>query len=229
MSRLHEGPMRELLAEITLDQIHSGEMLPREIDLVQRFGVSRGVIRECLRGLEERGVITVKHGRGATVTPRDDWDVLDPEVLEALLAAPEGKRLVDEAFECQRLLEVQAAGLAAERAGNADLEALTHAQERMVADAARAHTTRSAARRYRHADVDFHRMIVHASRNRALAQMSAPLHRALTATGGEPRNSRDTERHLDEHRTIMSAIADHDADAARAAMADHLARAARRS
>jgi DNA-binding FadR family transcriptional regulator len=225
MSRLHEGPMRELLAEIALEQLRPGDMLPREIDLVERFGFSRGVIRECLRGLEERGVITVKHGRGATVAAREDWDVLDPEVLQALLAAPEGKRLANEALECQRLLEVQAAGLAAERARNADLEALSHAHERMVADAARAHTTRLAARRYRHADVDFHRMIVHASRNRALAQMSAPLHRALTATGAEPRDRTDTERHLDEHRSIMSAIADHDPEAARAAMADHLARA----
>jgi DNA-binding FadR family transcriptional regulator len=221
--------MRELLAEITLGELLPGEMLPREIDLVERFAVSRGVIRECIRSLEERGVITVKHGRGATVTPRDEWDVLDPEVLDALLAAPEGKRLENEALECQRLLEVQAAGLAAERAGNADLKALTHAHERMTADAARAHTTRIAARRYRHADVDFHRMIVHASRNRALAQMSAPLHRALTATSAEPRDSADAERHLDEHRDIIAAIADHDPEAARTAMADHLARAVRKS
>lgn len=216
--------MRELLAEITLGELRPGDMLPREVDLVERFGVSRGVIRECIRGLEERRVITVKHGRGATVTPRDEWDVLDPDVLEALLAAPEGTRLTNEALEAQRLLEVQAAGLAAQRAEHADLEALTHAHERMVADAARAHTTRTAARRYRHADVDFHRMIVHASRNRALAQMSAPLHRALTATGPEPRDSTDTERHLDEHRTIIAAIADHDPEAARAAMAQHLSR-----
>jgi DNA-binding FadR family transcriptional regulator len=222
MSRLHEDVMADLLAEIALGERRPGDMLPREIDLVDRFGVSRGVIRESLRGLEERCVIVVRHGRGATVAAREQWDVLDPEVLKALLAAPEGEDLVDEALECQRLLEVQAAGLAAERADPADLEALTHALERMTADAGRAHTTRTAARRYHHADLEFHRMVVHASRNRALAQMSAPLHRALTATSADPGDEAAAARHLSEHRGIVEAIADHDPDAARAAMADHL-------
>jgi DNA-binding FadR family transcriptional regulator len=228
MSRLHEDVMTDLLAEIALGERQPGDMLPREIDLVDRFGVSRGVIRESLRGLEERGVISVKHGRGATVAPREEWDVLDPDVLKATLAAPEGEKFVDEALECQRLIEVEAAGLAAERADTAHLEGLTHALERMTADAGHAHRTRAAARRYQRADVEFHRMVVHAAGNRALAQMSAPLHRALTATSAEPGDSAAAERHLSEHRGIVVAIENHDPDAARTAMADHLARALRR-
>src|SRR5918999_39849 len=131
MSRLHRTAMRELLDDIVGGAVPPGEMLPREVDLVERFGVSRGVVRECIRGLEERGVVRVKHGRGATVTEPPDWDVFDPDVLEALLRSPDGDALEAEAIECQRLLEVEAAGLAAQRARDEDLAALTDAVARM--------------------------------------------------------------------------------------------------
>src|SRR5688500_4509891 len=102
MTRRHEGPLRDLLAEIAAGEFAPGDMLPGEVALTERFDVSRGVVRECIRGLEDRGIVAVKHGRGATVRETDEWDVLDPEVLEAMLAAPAGTALVDEALECQR-------------------------------------------------------------------------------------------------------------------------------
>jgi DNA-binding GntR family transcriptional regulator len=61
--------MRALLADIVSGALApEGEAL-READIVERFGVSRGVARECVRGLEERGLVSVKPGRGATVNP----------------------------------------------------------------------------------------------------------------------------------------------------------------
>jgi DNA-binding FadR family transcriptional regulator len=222
MSRLHVGPMRELLAEMAVGELVPGDMLAREVDLATRFDVSRGVVREFIRGLEERGVIAVKHGRGATVTPSDEWDVLDPEVLRALLQAPGGEELVGEALECQRLLEVHAAGLAAERARPDDLDALAQAVERMAAEVPKAGRTAGAAERCHEADRDFHRALVRASGNRALARMSAPLHRALMAAAGERAGPVDVKRQLAAHRKIVSAIAEGDADAARAATAAHL-------
>jgi DNA-binding FadR family transcriptional regulator len=212
--------MREILAEITVGEISPGEMLPREVALAERFEVSRGVIRECIRGLEERGVIVVKHGRGATVTTPEHWDVLDPEVLSALLSAPGGDALVADALECQRLLEVQAAGLAAERARGDDVDALTRALERMAAQGARPGAT---GQRVLEADVEFHHAIVQASGNRALARMSAPLHRALSAATRQRGGSIDVESHAAQHRGIVSAIAAGNAEAARTATADHLA------
>jgi DNA-binding FadR family transcriptional regulator len=53
-------------------------MLPREVDLAAEFEVSRGVARETIRAMEERGLVSVKHGKGATIEA-DDWDVFDPE------------------------------------------------------------------------------------------------------------------------------------------------------
>ena len=227
MSRLHVGPMRELLEEIAVGEHAPGDLLPREVDLAKRFDVSRGVVRECIRGLEERGVIAVTHGRGARVSEPASWDVLDPEVLRAMLAAPGGDALVDEALECQRLLEVDAAGLAAGRAGQDDLDSLTAAVDRMEAEAARAAKAPAAAERYRAADAAFHRAVVRAAGNRALARMTVPLHEALAAAAPAKTSKRGRDKEIAEHRAVVAAIAGGDAEAARRAVADHLGSARR--
>lgn len=222
MSRLHRTALRELLEDIVSGDLAPGAMLPRETDLAERFHVSRGVARECLRGLEERGVVRVKHGRGATVTEPADWDVFDPDVLEALLGSQQGDELEAEAIECQRLLEVEAAGLAAQRAQDRDLAELTSAVERMV-DAA-GHTERSPAAvdRFYDADLDFHRAVVRASGNRAIGRMSRPLHRALSVAARRRGNVAELPLTVGEHHRILAAVADGNAQAARDAMAAHL-------
>lgn len=227
MTRLHEGLVRELLDEVAIGEVSPGEMLPREVDLVERFHVSRGVIRECLRALEERDVVAVKHGRGATVVPSEQWNVLDPDVLRAMLAAPGGEDLLGEALDCQRLLEVEAAALAAEHADGADIEALNGALELLAAEAKDAPRTAAAAQRYREAELEFHRLVVRASGNRALARLSAPLHRALLAAATERGGTVNAKRRLTEYRAIVAAIVDRDAETARSAMSAHLAAAAR--
>ena len=86
--------MRVLIGDIVGGALPPGSALPREADLAARFGVSRGVARESLRGLEERGLVTVKHGRGATVNPDAQWDVFDPDVLAALLDGDQGAEIL---------------------------------------------------------------------------------------------------------------------------------------
>jgi GntR family transcriptional repressor for pyruvate dehydrogenase complex len=127
-----------VIADIAAGEIAPGDMLPREADLAEQFSVSRGVAREAIRGLEERGLVTVKHGRGATVNEDASWDLFSPEVLKALLASPRGADVLREYLECRRILEIEAAGLAAERADEPALDALQEALERMTASAERA-------------------------------------------------------------------------------------------
>jgi GntR family transcriptional repressor for pyruvate dehydrogenase complex len=214
--------MRELIEEIVAGDAATGTMLPREVDLAQRFAVSRGVAREVIRGLEERGLVAVTHGRGAEVAAPDRWDSFDPEVLTALLAAPDAKRFLTESLECQRLVEVQAAGLAAERAERADVEALTTAADRLETSITTAGRTASAASHLHAADMDFHRAVVRAAGNRVLSQMAEPLHRALQAAVAPRATPGTLRRRLAEHRDVLSAITAGDAVAARAAMDAHL-------
>jgi DNA-binding FadR family transcriptional regulator len=215
--------MRALLADIVSGTLApEGEPL-READIVARFGVSRGVARECVRGLEERGLVSVKPGCGATVNPSDRWAVCDADVVSALVGAGRDLELLGDYLECRRILEVEAVALAVRRADDEDLAALTDRLERMDAVARRAAINPAAEDLYREAEVAFHGVLVAATHNAALATMLAPLWRTF-ATLRRPaaRQVRRLERSVAAHRRIVDAIAGRDVDRARAAMRDHL-------
>jgi GntR family transcriptional repressor for pyruvate dehydrogenase complex len=215
--------MRTLLADIARGAPAPGGVALREADIAGQFGVSRGVARECVRSLEERGVVSVKPGRGATVNPHEHWAALDPDVVGALLAAERGHEFLGEYLECRRILELEAVGLAAERAGAQDVAALSEALALMGSSAQRAAFNPAAQHLCDDAEARFHRALIAATHNRALGALLTPLHRAL---GGAPpapaRRGRAVERSLAGPRRIVTAIADHDRDAARDAMRDHL-------
>ena len=116
MSSLHREVMLVLIGDITGGAVAEGEQLPTLTELAAQFGVSTGVIRECQRALAERGLLSVRHGRRALVRPEQDWDVFDPDVLAALVRSERAPHVMVEYLEARRLLEVEAAGLAAERA-----------------------------------------------------------------------------------------------------------------
>lgn len=215
--------MRVLIADIVGGRLTQGEPLPREATLASQFGVSRGVARECIRGLEERGLIRVKHGRGATVNESERWRVFDPEVLSALLSSAHGTAVLGEYLECRRILEIEAVGLAAERATERDLSALSDAFARMTASADLASGNPAAEDLFHEADIAFHRTLIAATGNRALGNLAEPIHRALTAARRPlARPDRRLDRGLPEHRRILQAIAARDPEEARAAMRDHL-------
>ena len=223
MSRLHTGAMRVLIGEIASGRWPEGELLPRELDLAARFDVSRNVARECIRGLEERRMVSVRHGRGARVRPEHEWDRFDPDVLATLLGGPRAAGVIAEYLECRRILEVEAAGLAAERAGEAELDELSEAFERMRLTAEGARDNPAGEALYREADVAFHRAVVRAARNPVLGRMTEPIHRALSETFATlARPQARFERGLPEHERILSAVRARDAGAAREAMRVHL-------
>lgn len=224
MSRLHEHLMQVLIADVAGGRLAPGDQLPRETDLAAQFGVSRGVARECIRGLEERGLVSVKHGRGATVNDGARWRVLDPDVLRALLGSERGAEVLQEYLECRRVLEIEAAGLAAQRATEPQLGVLADAFARMTASARRAGDNPAAEDLYHAADIAFHRALIDATGNRALGNLTEPIHRALNAARRPlARPDHRFDRSLPEHERILRAVARGDAGGARRAMAEHLA------
>ena len=221
MSRLHREMMRLLIAEIVSGRRPAGEMLPREVDLAAEFGVSRGVARECIRAMEERGLISVRHGRGATITDSRHWDVIDPDVLAAVLDGDGGNALLAEYLECRRMIEVEAAGLAAERASADALAPAAEALDRMEQSAAQ--SGRAAEQRFHEADVSFHQALIRAAGNRPLANVAERIHAGLVvARFPLARPQYRQERALPEHRRILDVVAAGDAPEARRAMSDHL-------
>lgn len=223
MSRRHRDPMRVLIGEIVSGRHAPGEMLPRETDLAEQFAVSRGVAREIVRGLEERGMVRVTHGRGAAVNEPDHWDVFDPDVLASVLNGSHSAAFLEYYLECRRILEIEAAGLAAERATPEQADALAAAFAAMEEAALRAERNPVAEPLYVDADIAFHRAIIGCTGNPALGRMTEPVHRALsTAMPHFTRPRARRERALPEHRRILNAITSHEPAAARAAMAAHL-------
>jgi DNA-binding FadR family transcriptional regulator len=123
--------MRLWIAEIVAGVRQAGDMLPKGVDLAAEFEVSRGVARETIRALEERGLISVRPGKGATVNEPSTWDVFDPDVLAATLESGHGGDVLAEYVECRRILEIEAAGMAAQRASTRDVGLLTEALARV--------------------------------------------------------------------------------------------------
>lgn len=223
MPRLHRGPLQILIGDIVHGEMSPGEPLPREADLAEKFEISRGTAREVIRGLEERGLIAVKHGRGATVNGPERWDTLDADVLAALLSGPTGTKTLADFLESRRILEIEAAGLAAERAEKADVDRLSHALDVMRDAAERAQRNPAVEQQYHEADIAFHRALIQATKNSTLVGLVARIHAAtLEARFPTARPMLRGTRTLPEHERIMHAVASGDPVAAREAMKAHL-------
>lgn len=226
-ARLHQQRTSEVLEQIASGRYRPGERLPTEMDLARELEVSRGVVRELLRRLEDRGVVSIQHGRGARVQPVSAWNVLDVEVLRALMPTPASISLLTHYLECRRILETEAAALAAVRASSHALSEMADSFERMTAcaEAAAAAGSEETEERFHDADIAFHGAIFRASGNQVLPHVVEPIQRAMATL--RPQLALHPEHRLrktlPEHKAILAAIADHDPERARAAMSDHLA------
>lgn len=199
--------------------LRPGDRLPAERDLAARIGVSRPSVRAGLHALAAMGVVRSRHGSG-TYIPEGPPSLV-PEPLGFLAALHRFSR--DEMYEARRVLEVGAAGLAAERATPEQLAALADAVASLFAlmDEPQAFLIH---------DVDFHRAVAASSGNpilAALIEMVSNLyyeHRRRTA---ERAANRDLRAAAEAHRRIYQAIRARNPEAARTAMHDHLVEASR--
>jgi GntR family transcriptional regulator, transcriptional repressor for pyruvate dehydrogenase complex len=220
--RIQRTRLRDRAAEAILDMVISGglspgERLPPERELCERLGVSRTVVREALNLVEARGLISIEHGRGAVVSggePRAVRDTL------GLLLRVQPKTLW-ELLEMRGILEVEVAGLAAERAGPGDLEEMRAQVERMRGSI-------DAPEGYVDADVEFHARLARAAQNGVLLTMLEPVVDLLRASrqvsAARPGNA---QRALLEHEGILASVESGDAEGARREMRGHLANTAR--
>jgi GntR family transcriptional repressor for pyruvate dehydrogenase complex len=210
----------ELIAEQLLGEIGTrlqpGDPLPTERELTDSFKVGRSSVREGLRMLESRGVIE-SAGSGSFVVAQ----LRSPlnRSLALLLSLEEGN--LRELYELRRMLEGEAAALAAERRSDADLATMATAIEEMSVGLG----DRDA---YASADVRFHVAVAEATGNRvALHAMHAIrdlLERALEQVYGIPGSA---ERSLEQHREILASIESGRAEDARSRMRTHLTRVER--
>lgn len=204
----------QLRALVESGELRPGQRLPAERDLARQLGVSRSTLREAIRALVVMNILVSRHGDGTYVSS------LEPE----LLAEPFRfmMSISDEAllhlFEVRKVLEGACARLAAERIGNdeiADLERIIDDAEAAVGD----------PEEVLDRDVELHAAIVRATGNPVLMQIMSGI--GTLALAGRKKTivlPGMAEKSLAEHREIIMALREHDAEAAAAAMTAHLVR-----
>jgi DNA-binding FadR family transcriptional regulator len=186
-------------------------------DLQAEFDVSRTVIREALRVLGAKGLVEARQRRGTLVLPRERWKVLDEDVLRWQRDTGTEKNdaeLVEKLSEVRMLVEPAAAALAAERATEADVQAVEAALGQIaVAVVARDKNLLVAA------DVAFHRAVAAATGNDLLAGMSNILLGALAEREEVAISALGYPRYVvPRHRAVLEAIRSKDPDLARTEM-----------
>jgi GntR family galactonate operon transcriptional repressor len=146
-------------SEIAREVIPVGATLPPEPDLEARFGVGRGVVREAIKTLAAKGLVSVGPRHGTRVLPRHDWSLLDRDVLSWLVGKGDPDReLLLEIQEVRSIIEPAAAALAAKRATKTDRQRINAALAAMETS----HDQASAIA----ADKAFHLAVLDATHNR---------------------------------------------------------------
>lgn len=203
--------MSRLTSELLNRQLDPGTKLPSERQLAERFGISRPIVREVLRELQERGLVEIAPGRGTFVRAVGAHDAA--RLVETLYRRGQAtpRHLVD----ARTMLECRAAELAAGQATADDLVAVKRALRGFdesvgLLDRARA-------------DIAFHALIARASHNPVIEIMFGSiaglvfelmlrsLSDAAVAGEGTP-----------YHHTVVDAISANDPDQASAAMRGHI-------
>ena len=199
----------ELGIRIVRGDLNPDEPFPKEADLEAEFGVSRSVIREAVKTLAAKGLLESRTRTGIRVLPPMRWNLLDLEVLSWRYSAMPPLQFFAELFEVRMMIEPEAAGLAAERATEADLREIGDAFEAMT-EASEADIPGIEA------DLRFHRGILAAGRNPLLLQMGNLIGVGLLISHRFSRES--FVIFLPAHKKVMDAIKDGDAAGATLAM-----------
>ncbi|GAA3274074.1 MULTISPECIES: FadR/GntR family transcriptional regulator [Dactylosporangium] len=216
-ANLAQAVTAELVQRIVRGVHPPGTPLPPEPALCETFAVSRTVIREAVKVLQEKGLVQVRQGSGTVVTAPSKWNMLDELVLGASVAEDESLAILDDLVVTRRLLESDMANVAARLADEPTVERLRATVARMdelVDD----HVA------YEEQDRVFHDAIMEASGNRIAravvkALVSQVLHTARYV--GRTDRSLCIASNLG-HRRIYERIAAGDPDGAAAAMFDHI-------
>ena len=212
-TRIYEEIVRQVKQMIAEGRLKSGDQLPPERDLAEKFVVSRTSVREALRALESLGLVEIRPGEGTFIREVSVEALIEP--LALVMASQRGA--IAELFEARRLLEPAIAALAAGRATPEELSEMERILEEQAKEIAAGNTGLAQ-------DAAFHAAIGVAAHNAAITRIAHAIMDLLTQSREESLNTpgRPQRSHQD-HCRILGAIRAHDERAAHQAMLDHLA------
>ena len=187
-------------------------LVPEEIG--QRFEVSRTVVRESLRVLEAKGLVSARPNVGTRVRPVSDWNLLDPDIIEWRAFGPQRDDQRRELLELRWTIEPLAARLAAGH-GREDVQQRLADMAEIMAHAAAQGDTLTFTR----ADIEFHTLLLQVAGNRMLEHLSGIVSSALHVSGSSVTGcERPGDIAVGLHHRIVEALAEGDGGTAEAAM-----------
>ncbi|MBI5109891.1 MAG: GntR family transcriptional regulator [Rhodocyclales bacterium] len=195
---LYEQVAERLRTRIFAHELQPGAWIDEQA-LAVEYGISRTPLREALKVLASEGLVVLKPRRGCYVTELSEQDI-------------------DEVFPVMALLEGRVAEEAARRITSADFARL----EAIHADLEK-HAAANNADRFFEANQRFHTALQDIAGNRYLAQLIDDARKVIKLTRRDSlRLEGRLKQSLAEHREILDALRDKDAERARQHMHDHL-------
>jgi len=207
---MHARIVRDLGVRIVAGEFKPGDRLPAESQLLADYDVSRPVLREAVRVLVAKGLVLSRQRAGATVRPRNEWHLLDPDVLYWLIQTKPQAEFVETLLTVRRVFEPAAAALAARLASDESLRGIADAYAGMEAAAT--------PEQLLEPDLAFHRRIAEATHNDLLAYIGNMLSLALRES--IKLSSKHPNTHalsLPRHKAILTALLHRDPLAAQQA------------
>ncbi|HWB53484.1 MAG TPA: FadR/GntR family transcriptional regulator [Tepidisphaeraceae bacterium] len=202
----------ELGPRIVRGDFLPGEQLPNELVFGKTAGVSRSVVREAMRVLASKGLVQARPKTGTRVLPREQWDLMDQDVLEWCVESGNIGSLTRDLIEARYAIEPIAAGKAAERRTSDDLTGIDEAFSQMVKYV-------DETPRFVEADLRFHDGILSASKNELFVRMGRAIRAALTVSRQiTTRKAGSSAASLALHSDVLEAIGRQDAAGAQSSM-----------
>ena len=209
--RVHEEIIAQIRRQLAEGHWKSGDRLPSERDLSERFKVSRASVREAIRALESAGLVRIKNGEGTYVASGPEA-FLSPLVSVLL----QQKDVYLDIFEARKVIEPEIAALAARRASSEEIHKLEGILEEQARQIAQGESGVEA-------DTAFHSLLTQSTKNKIFLRLSDAIVDSLHETRerslhvpGRPARS------LAGHREILKAVRAKDPVRARRAMLQHL-------
>ncbi|TBE24726.1 FadR/GntR family transcriptional regulator [Rhizobium ruizarguesonis] len=196
---VHVSLAGEIGLRIVRGDYPPGTILPNEAKWSEVFDVSRSAVREAIKMLMAKGLLSSRPKIGSWVEPKERWNLLDRDVLGWYAASPDRESFLRAVQELRHMIEPEATALAAERRTDEQMNAISQALHDMDQATSLQQRTESDAR--------FHIAILRASGNDLLVPLGVLIESALNHLFAHVTREEDNLRYaLKLHENIEKSI-----------------------
>ena len=223
---LSESVTQHLAERILHGELPAGSVLPGENELATEYNVSRTSLRNALATLAAKGLISIQAKKRSTVTDREQWNLLDIDVLNWLRKDKVDAELVEHLMVTRMMFEPDVATIAALNANCHDLAAMEDALTLM-----RCGQLETEKAKFEAGDLAFHQAMLRATHNPFLLALGNALNAAMLLSFRQTLEDdlHETKTAVDEHFQLFEAIRMRQANEARAYMRSILLHAAEKN